>query len=234
MKETSYNHLITLFYVIYLSLQDIYDLDADGQLSLPEIELMVLELYGTNSILTKIGNEVLQDVNQFAEERGGVLDLNSFTMYTMNHSLLLFPIFRIQRTIQKKILGMKYWNNVENSKKSYLNQKKQFNPRHVQILLRTYKTGAAAAFLTHTGDVNVALRENFIKEQGQEEQKDQQNENEPFERDINDGVSGQRREAYKYEKLKRAVEKIQVVKANKTNALKKSVSMTSNRIWYKK
>ena len=199
-----------------------YDLDSDGQLSLPEIERMILELYGKNKILSKIGHEVLQDINQFAEERGGILTLTSFTIYTTNHSLLLFPIFRIQRTIQKKIMGLKYWNNVENGRMSYFNQKKEFNPRHVQILLRTYRTGAAAAFLTHTGDPNVALREHFIKENEEQERE----EHEKVEKGVEDNgdLANNRRETYKYEKLKRAVEKVQEIKATKTVSLKESVS----------
>ena len=197
-------------------------MDSDGQLSLPEIERMILELYGKNKILSKIGHEVLQDINQFAEERGGILTLTSFTIYTTNHSLLLFPIFRIQRTIQKKIMGLKYWNNVENGRMSYFNQKKEFNPRHVQILLRTYRTGAAAAFLTHTGDPNVALREHFIKENEEQERE----EHEKVEKGVEDNgdLANNRRETYKYEKLKRAVEKVQEIKATKTVALKESVS----------
>ena len=75
---------------------DLYDLDADGELSLPEIDRMVQELYG-DAKTNPVGRDVLRDVNQFAEDRGGVLDLTSFTIYTMNHSLLLFPVFQIQR-----------------------------------------------------------------------------------------------------------------------------------------
>lgn len=201
-------------------------MDSDGQLSLPEIERMVLELYGKNKILSKIGHEVLQDINQFAEERGGILTLTSFTIYTMNHSLLLFPIFRIQRTIQKKIMGLKYWNNVGNGRMSHFNQKKEFNPRHVQILLRTYKTGAAAAFLTHTGDPNVALREHFIKEQEEQQKEEQEEVEEGVDDNGNLALADNRRETYKYQKLKRAVEKVQEIKATKTVALKESVSFT--------
>ena len=125
---------------------------------------MILELYGTNNVLTsKIGKEVMSDINKFTEDRGGVLSLTSFTIYTMNHSMLLFPIFRIQRTIQKKIMGLNYWKDVEINREKYFtsNKNKHFDPRHVQILLRTYKTGAAAAILTHTGDPNVALKQQY-------------------------------------------------------------------------
>lgn len=77
---------------------DIYDLDSDGELSLPEIERMIQELYGPGSKNPNSkGHFILNDINHFAEIRGGVLDLTAFTMYTRNHSMLLFPVFRIQR-----------------------------------------------------------------------------------------------------------------------------------------
>ena len=197
---------------------DLYDLDSDGELSLPEIELMVQELYyhstdhilipvnnnnnthnhnhsssstikhnkkngesvfvsadGTNNqIIMKNNNktyeqlEVWKDINRYAEDRGGVLDLTSFTIYTMNHSMFLYPVFQIQRRIQKRIMGMSYWSEMERSRpEGKSNQNSYFDPRHVQIFLRTYRTGAAAAVLTHTGDSNAALRL-FFQEQEDE------------------------------------------------------------------
>jgi len=159
---------------------------------------MVHELYGT------IGNDILQDINKFAEERGGVLNLTSFTVYTMNHSMLLFPIFRIQRIIQQKTMGINYWRKVKTKKAAYFDKKENtfFNPRHVQILLRTYKTGAAAAILTHTGDPNVAIKEQF----------DHDNEEDIDNKQSTPVISYQgHRESFKYEKLKRVVEKIKEV-----------------------
>ena len=65
--------------------KDIYDLDTDGELSLPEIERMIQELYGVNgtNLITSMGKDALNDVNHYAEERGGFLNLVSFTCYTM-------------------------------------------------------------------------------------------------------------------------------------------------------
>ena len=109
---------------------DMYDLDSDGELSLPEIERMVQELYGKNNTeLSGIGSDVLEDVYNFAEDRGGVLDLNSFTIYTMNHSLLLFPVFKIQRVIQRKAMGIKYWEDVERRRVDSGEEKKELLQR---------------------------------------------------------------------------------------------------------
>ena len=59
-------------------------MDSDGELSLPEIERMVQELYGVKGGgLSSMGTDILNDVNHYAEERGGFLSLVSFTCYTM-------------------------------------------------------------------------------------------------------------------------------------------------------
>ncbi len=185
-------------------------MDADGELSLPEIERMVVELYGIDKVMnSRIGKDVLQDVSKYAEDRGGVLNLNSFSIYTMNHSMLLFPIFRIQRTIQQKIMGIQYWNDVERKKISYFNKKenKFFDPRHVQILLRTYKTGAAAAILTHTGDPNVPLKQQFDQDNGLISKMEPNVTSSPREQ------KGEEGNTFKYDKLKKAVEKIKLANA---------------------
>ncbi len=49
---------------------EMYDLDSDGKLSLPEIERMVHELFGVGG-----GKRCLKEAISFAEARGGVLSL---------------------------------------------------------------------------------------------------------------------------------------------------------------
>lgn len=70
-------------------------------------------------------------------------------------------MFQIQRKLQRKVFGIRFWDKVERSAKENFNEqnKNEFNPRHVQILLRTYQTGGAAAVLSHTGDPNKGLRD---------------------------------------------------------------------------
>ncbi|KAL9187085.1 hypothetical protein ACHAXT_010805 [Thalassiosira profunda] len=135
---------------------DMYDLDADGELSIPEIEGMVRELFGDDG-----GKQCLNEAIDFAEARGGALNLNAFIAFTGTHQLLLFPMFQIQRKLQRKVFGIRYWEKVERAAKENFNgpNPNEFNPRHVQILLRTYQTGGAAAVLRHTGDPNAGLRD---------------------------------------------------------------------------
>lgn len=49
---------------------DMYDLDTDGELSIPEIERMVNELFGAGG-----GKRCLKQAIEFAEARGGALNL---------------------------------------------------------------------------------------------------------------------------------------------------------------
>ena len=49
---------------------DMYDLDSDGELSLPEIEKMVDEFFWEGG-----GKKCLENATRFAEERGGALNL---------------------------------------------------------------------------------------------------------------------------------------------------------------
>lgn len=49
---------------------DMYDLDCDGELSIPEIEGMVRELFGDDG-----GKQCLREAIEFAEARGGALNL---------------------------------------------------------------------------------------------------------------------------------------------------------------
>ena len=47
-----------------------YDLDSDGELSIPEIERMIKELFGEGG-----GKQCLSSAIDFAEARGGALNL---------------------------------------------------------------------------------------------------------------------------------------------------------------
>ena len=62
IPSTSHNAISTF--------TDMYDLDSDGELSIPEIEQMVKELFGEGG-----GKQCLDSAIEFAETRGGALNL---------------------------------------------------------------------------------------------------------------------------------------------------------------
>ena len=93
---------------------------------------------------------------------------NSFIAFTGSHQLLLFPIFELQRKLQSKVFGIQFWQNIERSaKENYYQDQSSFNPRHVQILLRTYQVGGAAAVLSpraiQTRDCVIGMKPKRIK-----------------------------------------------------------------------
>ena len=157
---------------------DMYDLDCDGELSIPEIENMVKELFGETG-----GELCLREATEYAAERGGALNLSAFISFTATHQTLLFPMFQIQRKLQKKIFGIQFWEQIERSSKDTYdhngNNRNEFNPRHVQVLLRTYQTGGAVAVLSHTGDPNAGLRDWYENQKENDEREDEPNPAEP-------------------------------------------------------
>ena len=150
---------------------DLYDLHSKGELSLPDIECMVHELYGTNLPDGSTGRVILEDLSKFAEVRGGALNLTSYTIYAANHSLLLLPAFRIQRRIQSKVLGLQYWQNIEKSRAEEKKNTRQvvFDARQAHLLLREFKEGGVDAMLRYWGNPEEALIDLYQKkEQGDE------------------------------------------------------------------
>ena len=139
--------------------------DCDGELSFPEIEHIIEELYGKDGVKSGTGKKAMDDITVFARERGGCLRLADFTIITATHQLILFPIFQIQRTIQSKVMGERYWLKVEREQPISSNDSDHntFDPRHVHMLLRTHKARGAAALHAHAGDANQGLREWFEK-----------------------------------------------------------------------
>lgn len=139
---------------------DLYDLDDDGELSYDEMETMVRELYGPTWESSVLATECLREMMLVSEKYQGAIPQDAFVRFQKHHSMLLFPAFLIQRAIQEKVKGVKFWElKAKERAKPVEHGERRFDRRHVQSILRTYKTGSAAAILTHTGDPNEGLRQ---------------------------------------------------------------------------
>ena len=98
-------------------------------------------------------------------------------------------------------MGVNYWASLEKSRPEHV-EEKNFDPRHVQILLRTYKTGGVAAILTHTGDPSVALKDWFESEDIKKEM------------EVTEGKAlSEENVRFRFEKIKETVEKVKQSKA---------------------
>jgi hypothetical protein len=203
---------------------DIFDVSGREELSLPEIERMVQELYGESIMEGSTGRDVLMNINHFAEERGGVLNLTAFTIYTGNHSLLLMPVFRIQRIIQSSVMGLPYWRRVERLRPDVVTPKHKsvFNARYVQTLLRKYKEGGASAMLSYCGDPDDELLKLYQKKERNEKVDEEEC---TKSRDINLNTTN-----LKNAKFKDAVSKIKKINEDKRNQLKNVLASVSYRI----
>ena len=125
---------------------DLFDVDLPhGELSFPDIERMMIELFGEDGIKSGTGKVAMDDITLYAEERGGRLKPADFTIYTHRHQMILFPIFTIQNAIQRRVMGNRFWKRVE--KKRPKSQTDGLDPKQVQTLLRTHRTRAPAVLL---------------------------------------------------------------------------------------
>jgi Ca2+-binding EF-hand superfamily protein len=148
---------------------DVYDLNHAGELSLPDLEMMVENLYGSNLSQESVGRSVFSDIISFAEVRGGVLNLNSFTIFTANHSLLLLPVFNIQRKIQTKVMGMRFWRKFKERNLLGYTYQRSFDARQAHLLVRTYKKGGVQAMIQFCGNPKHPLVEFYGSQQNLED-----------------------------------------------------------------
>mmetsp|Transcript_18568 Transcript_18568/g.25651 ORF Transcript_18568/g.25651 Transcript_18568/m.25651 type:complete len:415 (-) Transcript_18568:523-1767(-) len=91
---------------------DLYDVDSSGYLSVAEIDGMLKDVYGKNAMSNQYARGVSSDLK--AIEADGDLDVDAFKQFARNHPALLFPAFLMQSTLQRRILGQRFWHNHAN------------------------------------------------------------------------------------------------------------------------
>lgn len=92
-----------------------YDTDDSGTLESDEIATMCKDVYGDNFETSRLAGNVVrmsQVLTSTLDRRGGVIDLRRFNIFCESHPALLYPAFQLQRTIQKKFMGTKFWTKL--------------------------------------------------------------------------------------------------------------------------
>lgn len=213
---------------------DLYDLSNKGELSLPDLETLVKELYGSNLPKGSIGSRVLNDIIYFAEVRGGVLTLNPFTIFTATHSLLLLPVFNIQKKIQTKVMGIRFWRKYRRPQSSQLgDHTKKVNARQAHLLARRYKKGGVEAMLEYCGNPNDPLVKLYSKIQHKDFHVSSKEDHGDVEEDTsitkNDDISRFSTQGphVKNEKFKIAANKIKKINAENRKRVKELVKSVS-------
>lgn len=134
---------------------DLFDIDVPhGEMSFPDVERMMVELFGEEGIKSGTGKVAMDDVTLYAEERGGRLKPSDFIIYVNTHQLILFSIFTIQKAIQRRVMGTRYWRRVERKRPHCPVEDGSadgLDPKTVQSLLRTHKSRASVVLLARAG-----------------------------------------------------------------------------------
>mmetsp|Transcript_20738 Transcript_20738/g.59441 ORF Transcript_20738/g.59441 Transcript_20738/m.59441 type:complete len:383 (-) Transcript_20738:1360-2508(-) len=145
----------------------LFDMDLPhGELSFPDVERMMVELFGVG-INSGAGKVAMDDITLYAEERGGRLKPADFTIYVNTHQLILFPIFGIQKAIQRHVMGTRFWRRVERKRPNCAvgdESTDGLDPTKVQLLLRTHKSRAPAVLLVHADGVGTVGTANGLTE----------------------------------------------------------------------
>lgn len=142
---------------------DLYNLNSDGKLIYPEMKVLIEQLYGVAGKTTLMGKQCLAELTNLAGTSDSAFSLENFAFFASNHSMLLYPAFQIQQSIQQRVLGLNYWEKIrdqqENRRKNQPVGKEENKPRDVQKILRTCKARGAAAASIKKRDSNESLRE---------------------------------------------------------------------------
>ena len=89
---------------------DLYDRDADGLLTLSDMHGMLHDFYGDQIDSNRYARELEKKIKFLSQD--GIVDTTIFRKFCFDHNQLLHPIFKLQRTIQKKVIGLKFWGKL--------------------------------------------------------------------------------------------------------------------------
>lgn len=95
---------------------DLYDLDGSGEIDLKEMQLIVKEVYGDSFRTSQYAKKIMEKVAQLGQDSGDmaianvtVIDKPQFARFTQKHPAMLFPAFRLQQELQKRVMGIQFW-----------------------------------------------------------------------------------------------------------------------------
>lgn len=119
----------------------LYDRTARGVLDLADVEMLVNEVFGedwrTLAGARKIVKE-LCEVDLSGNPRAASVTVPIFMRVTRNAPVMLFPAFELQLAIQKRILGVGFWEKIAKRRRT-LTERGIFDIRNVVTLLNEGK-----------------------------------------------------------------------------------------------
>ena len=91
---------------------DLYDLDASGQIDMGEMQAIVKEVYGNNFRTSVYAQRIMEKIHKLGGDNGtGEVSREQFNSFAKKHPALLFPAFQMQHALQKRIMGIKFWDS---------------------------------------------------------------------------------------------------------------------------
>mmetsp|Transcript_46202 Transcript_46202/g.93246 ORF Transcript_46202/g.93246 Transcript_46202/m.93246 type:complete len:298 (+) Transcript_46202:115-1008(+) len=90
---------------------DLYDTDASGRIDKNEVESMLREVYGDGYDRSPHASRLLQKVVALCSYETKEIDSETFALFAKDNPALLFPAFELQRKLQRKIMGVDFWES---------------------------------------------------------------------------------------------------------------------------
>lgn len=88
-----------------------YDLDASGMIDMAEMQAIVKEVYGNNFRTSIYAQRIMEKIHKLGGENGTAeISREQFHKFAAKHPALLFPAFQLQNALQKKIMGVRFWD----------------------------------------------------------------------------------------------------------------------------
>lgn len=89
---------------------DLYDNDASGRIEVNEVELMLKEVYGEGYDSSVHAPYLMNKVQKLTSGSDRCISVEQFALFSKENPALLFPAFEMQRKLQKKIMGLQFWD----------------------------------------------------------------------------------------------------------------------------
>ena len=77
-----------------------------------EMQAIVKEVYGNNFRTSVYAQRIMEKIHKLGGDNGtGEVSREQFNSFAKKHPALLFPAFQMQHALQKRIMGIKFWDS---------------------------------------------------------------------------------------------------------------------------
>ena len=100
-----FNFATSTTFLLVSFLFDLFDLDGGGTLDMPECEALMRMMYDVE----EINMEVVEALDRIDEDGDGDVTIEELIAFGKNEPCLLAPVLQLQKTLRKRIFGVKFW-----------------------------------------------------------------------------------------------------------------------------